>query len=220
MALFKKLSEAKLTRDYIFENQCAGNYLMRIDAVKVGRQWPDGRDTRTRKREEFIAIEKTVIAVLPSNEAPPYHAVGDEVSHFIMVTGSDYADREWASFLCGLLGLKDATDLDSPQIKKLIGGIEFDEWAGNEDATKGTVQPLRGMVVEMNNRMRALKKASPSDPDKFFCKLHTKREVPASEVIQVLNAMDKTGGLVGRFFPNNFLQNKIAEEAAAQAAAK
>jgi len=214
MGLFKNLSQAKVSRDYIFLNQCAGNYLTRIDAVKVGKQWPDGRDTRTRKREEFIAIEETIIAILSSNEAPPLHAVGDEVSHFIMVTGSEYADKEWASFLCGLFGLKGAEDLDRPEIKALVGGIEFDDWAGNEDAAKGVVQPLRGVVVEINNRMRALKKVNPTDPDKFFCKVHTKREVPAVEVLQVLTAMDKTGGLVNRFFPNNFLQNKIAEEAA------
>ena len=204
MGLFKGLSQVKVNRDYAYEKQ--GNYLTRIDRIKVGKLHANGVDTRTRKREEFIAIDQTVIAVLPSSEPGPYHTVGEEITHFIMVTGSEYADKEWAKFLSGLLGV-DVSKLDDPDVLAVAGGKDFDDFLSNDDPKSGPVQPVRGTVIEKRNQLVATKESTPEAP-KHFTRIKTVREVPANEVLKTLGGSNSD--LVKRFFPNQYLENQIA----------
>ena len=218
MGLFKNLSTQQPRRDFVHEYTAPGAYLQRIDEVKLFKVYTDGsgRDTRTRKGFEQVVISKTVIAVLPSTEPPPQHLVGTEVSHLIKVTGNDRAGKDFNQFILTVLGLDKAEMLDDPAVKALAGGMDWEDWVGNDDAVRGPVQPLRGVVVQMNNRLNLGKKKLPTDADKYFCNVHYTRQVPWAEVLQSLKASDPSGELVNRFFPNNFLQNKIAEEAAAK----
>ena len=207
MALFRNLPQSTIRRDYIHENTRAGFYWMRIDQVKLGKLYPDGRDTRTRLGAEFVVINKTVIAQLPCTEAPPFHMVGDEVCHYIKVTDNEYAGANFAQFLTGMLGLKDAADLERPDIKRLTGNLDWEDFVGNEDPRLGVVQPFRGLVVEMNDRRVLGKKDKDTDPDKWFVNLWYKREVPPAEVLKGLGGSGSE--LVKRFFPDGYLEKQI-----------
>ncbi len=201
MGLFTNLPKEQIRQDYNYENEHPGFYWMRLDNVKLGKIYPNGKDTRTRLKEEYVAISKTIIRVIPSNEAPPYWEVGTEVQHYIKVTGNEYAAKNFAQFLVTVLGVANAEELDNPEIKKLIGGKEFEDWIADEPS------PVRGMVLEMNNRQSLGKKEKPTDPDKFYTNLWYKREVPPAEVLKELGGPGSD--LVTRFFPNHFLEKAI-----------
>ncbi len=207
MGLFKNLPQAQFRQDYNYENVRPGFYLMRIDKVKLGKQYPNGTDTRTRLGEEYVAITKTVVHVLPSNEPTPAWEVGTEVQHYIEVTGNEHAAKNFAQFLTACLGVATAAELEKPEVKALIGGVDFEDWVSNDDPTKGPVQPLRGLVVEMNNRYQLGKKKKADDPDKYYTNLWYKREVPPAEVLKELGGSGSD--LVKRFFPNEFLEKAI-----------
>ena len=173
-SIFKNLKTTALAGDFSYVGK--GRYWARIDKVK---------HDKTRKKVEFISIEMTILTVIPGNE-PADNRVGEEVNRFIQISGSDYAEKDFVQFLCGTLGL-------SPS--ELPEGA--DDWACADD------QPLRGVVVEMDNKVITL------ESGKLFTKVKFCREVPVAEVLNNLPPE-----LVNRFFPNNFLGNKLAAEKA------
>ena len=185
MGLFsgQKLSQTRLIGD--FEYPKYGLYWVRIDKVKQGK---------TRKQEMHLVIEYTVVKVLPHQEPPPNHLVGDEAGHFIMVSGSDYAQADWVGFVTSMFGCK-VEELDSPEVKALCGGMEIDDWATNEDPAKGVVQPMRGMIGEMKNRLQ-MTKDKPGDPSHPFTRIRWCRQVPMDEVLKNIPAEDAK-----KFFP-------------------
>ena len=185
MGLFsgQKLSQVRLVGDTIYPKY--GLYWNRIDRVKQGE---------TRLQIKHIVIEYTVIRVLPHQEPPPSHVVGEEACHYIEVTGNEYAAADWAGFITGIFGCK-VEELDSPDVKAICGGRDFDDWATNEDPAKGEVQPMLGMIGEMKNRM-IMTKDKPGNPSHPFTKTRWVRAVPMAEVFKVL-----TPDEAKRFFP-------------------
>lgn len=188
MGLFSNLSQTKILGDANYTKY--GNYVVRIDKVKRGE---------TRLREQHIIIDYTVIAVLAHQEPPPNHVVGEEACHYIGVTGNEYAQADWASFVSGVFEVP-VTELDSPQVKAACNNRDIDDWASNENPQMGPVQPMRGMVMELNNRM-VMTKDKPNNPSKPFTKVRWKRPVPKEEVLKLL-----TPEQVNRFFPAGSLQ--------------
>ncbi len=183
MGMFPNLSKTKIMGDAVYTKY--GKYFVRIDKVKRGA---------TRLQEINIIVDYTVLAVLPHQEPPPNHQVGEEACHYILVTGNEYAAADWAGFVSGMMGCEVA-DLENPEVKAACGGLDTDDFITNEDPAKGPVQPFRGLIGELSNRL-VMTKEKPGKPSKPFTKVKWVREVPASEVLKAL-----TPDLVSRFFP-------------------
>ncbi len=187
MGLFKNLSTTKILGDAVYPKY--GLYWNRIDKVKAGE---------SRLGFKHLIIDYTVIHVLPSSEGPPNHVIGEEACHFIKVTGNEYAAADWAGFMSGMLECK-VEELDNPEIKTVTNGLDLDDWATNEDPAKGAVQPMRGMVGEMLNRLQMTKEET-NNPSHPFTKTKWKRPVPKSEIVKAL-----TPDQIARFFPGDTL---------------
>ena len=203
MGLFQNLTKVKVRKDWVFANKYPGYYWMRLDKVGVGKLYTDGskRDTRNRLREEFITIHMTVISVLDCTEPPPRAMVGEELVNYIKVTGNEYAEKNFAQFLMGVFGLRDASELDSPEIRALLGDKDWEDWLGNEDPKYGPVQPLTGSVIEMRNRftLPSEKQKAENPAATGFVNLWYQRPVPAAEV-QAALPPDQ----LKRYFPGGF----------------
>ncbi len=184
MGMFKNLSQTKIIGDAVYPKY--GRYFNRIDKIATGM---------SRKNELRIIINYTVLAVLPSSEPPPTHFVGEEACQYIKVSGSEYAAADWAGFITGLMGVK-VEELDSPEVRVAFGNRDSDDWASNEDHRVGPVQPMRGMIGEMYNRMGMTKDEPPHNPSHPFTRTKWVREVPASEV-----AKGMTAEQIKQFFP-------------------
>ncbi len=100
--------------------------------------------------------------------------------------------------MSGMLGCK-VEELDNPEVKTVTNGLDLDDWATNEDPTKGFVQPMRGMIGEMYNRM-AMTKEKVGNPSHQFTRIKWKRTVPKDELVKVL-----TPDQIARFFPGDSL---------------
>lgn len=177
--LFKNMKDVKASGDFNYEG--AGNYWMRIDRITQGKK---------RTGETFVAIVKTIIRLLPTNESGKLHTLGEEVSHFMPTTGknSEYFLPNFKQFVVAVFAANadTLTDDDYETIMAKDGEM------------------VVGMVVEMNNKTRATKVAG-----KFRTSIDYERQVPAKEVFEALSPE-----LVDRFFPNNYLQKIIAAEEA------
>lgn len=177
MGMFKNPSTVKLIGDYNYVK--VGHYINRIDKI---------HKIDSRKHELFIAIDMTVLTVLPSSEPPPFHKVGDEICHMIKITGNEYAEADWTRLLMVVLESIDPNlkqiDLDGVFRKEVCGGADSDDWACSES------QPLAGWCVEMDNNIQITKKGMKRIAKKYM------RVVPKEEVLRGLNPDE-----VKRFFP-------------------
>lgn len=169
--IFKGLGAAKARLDANYER--AGHYYMRIDKCKTGE---------TRKKEEFFAIEKTVVHVLDDAEGKG-HRVGEGATHMMMAKHDSFLGNV-KSALAGILGMNPA-DVDEETAMQVC----------DED------QPLAMTVVECKNRNIVLKKSGGD-----FTSITYVREVPPAELLEILSAEHKKA-----FFPNNFLENVVAQ---------
>lgn len=177
MGFFKNLKTVKLKQDFVYLG--AGSYWMRVDSVTEGEN---------RKMEKNFIVNLTVVKVLPRERDDPIHSVGQEISHYIKVSGNEYAEANVADFFCGVMGCKP---------EELTDGVE--EWAIDKS------QPLKGMVVELRNRVITTKKGN------LFTSIHYVREVPAEEVLTKLDS-----DAIQRFFPNGYLDKIVAAKATVQ----
>lgn len=142
----------------------------------------------TRKNEDFLVFEMTVVKVIDNNNGAG-HKLGESVSHMLLAKND--------SFL--------------PNVKRILANVlnMMPEQITEENAIQVCMpdQPLAGMVVEIKARGITTKAGKP------FTEIDHKREVPASELLQVLDANAQS-----LFFPNNALQKLAEAEAAARAA--
>lgn len=188
MGLFSGIKVAKMMVSATYMG--TGHYLTRIDNIKYGE---------TRKKEKFLAIEQTVIAVLPSNE-PQQHKIGDEVTHFLQISGNEYFLADFKQFIVGVLGASE------DEVDETVCG-----WAAGLDEKDNPLaggSPLKGTVVEIDNRGKVTKEG------KNFTKVKYVREIKAEQVL-----LDLPPELVKRFFPEGVLEKRAAAEAAQRAAA-
>ena len=174
MGIFNSLKSAKINRDFTYVGE--GRYWLRIDKCK---------QDLTRTKIPFVAIDMTVVAVLPNPDPRGHnvHAVGDEVTRYI--GAGDYFDADVAQFLTAVLGCK-PEELEEAQVEAV-----FDP--------KGS-QPLAGMVVEMNNKTRVVEDKENPTAVKEFSKPRFVREVPAAEALKTLPA-----DVIKKFFPGDAL---------------
>lgn len=175
--LFKNIKDVKVNQDFNYEG--AGHYWTKFNKIKQGM---------TRTKETFLAIEKTVIKVLPSNESGPTHFVGEEISHYIGISGNEYFEKDVKGMVIGMFGVK------SEEVTEEI----CESVLANEGAL------MAGIVAEVDNRKIATK-PKPDGTTGFFTKIKYMREVPAKEVL-----VDLTPELVKKFFPGEYLQKSIA----------
>jgi len=171
MGLFKNLSTTRVFGANYFKY---GRYIVRIDRVKRGENY---------KHVPNLVIEGTVMASLQSSEPGDRHVFGDEAAQVIALT-NDFAAQQWANFVSALFGCQ-VKDLDDPSVKANCGGKDIDDWASNEDPKLGPVQPMRGMVAEIDVRMK-MTKEMPGKPSHAVTNCVWKREVPLAEVLSML----------------------------------
>jgi len=171
MGLFKSLSTTRVFGSNYFKY---GRYIVRIDRVKRGENY---------KHVPNIVIEGTVLASLQSSEPGDRHVFGDEAAQVINIT-NDFAQQQWANFCAGLFGCQ-VKDLENPEVKTACGGRDIDDWASNEDPKLGPVQPMRGMVAEVDCRCKMTKEA-PGKPSHPVTNMIWKREVTMAEVLPML----------------------------------
>ena len=87
-------------------------------------------------------------------------------------------------------------ELDNPEVRAACNGMETDDWASNNDPTKGPVQPMAGMVGELKVRQSMTKDNGPTNPSHPFSRISWVRTVPMAEVLKAL-----TPDEAKRFFP-------------------
>lgn len=176
MSIFKGLKEANASMDANYERP--GHYYMLIDKCKTGT---------SRKKEDFCAIEKTVVKVLDDDQGAG-HKLGESVTHMIMLK-HDSALPNIKAFIAGVMDLDpDEIDVDAAEA---IFAAENDH---------KHAQPLSGTVVEVKNRN--IKTKAGQD----FTRITYVRPVPASELLEALD-----NKIVERYFPNDVLA-KLAEQ--------
>lgn len=185
MGIFKGINRVKPRVDANYIGP--GKYLLRIDKVKV---------EQTRKREDFFAVEMTVLHVLDDLEGQAAHRVGDGVTWLIKNAGdsADYFLPEISAFVKAVVG-EDLASMDDEEAESCVDQMVADD------------QPLAGMLIEVHARHVATQSGG------TFTKVAFKRAVPAAEVAETL-----TDGEIERFFPNNSLL-KLVEAEEQQAAA-
>lgn len=176
MSIFKGLKQASASMDANYERP--GHYFMLIDKCKTGT---------SRKKDEFCAIEKTVLKVLDDDNGAG-HKPGESVTHMIMMK-HDSALGNIKAFIAGVMDI-DPEEIDVAEAEAIFA---------DENNTKHD-QPLAGTVVECKNRNIKTK----SDTD--FTRITYVRSVPASELLDSLD--DK---IIQRYFPNDALK-KLAEQ--------
>lgn len=180
MGIFTKLQDAQMSVDSNYERP--GHYWLLIDKCKSGK---------SRKGDEFCAIEKTCLHVFDDNDGTG-HKPGESVTHMIMLK-HDSALGNIKQFISGTMGVEpDEVDEDIAQ--------SIFEAEGDKDHD----QPLSGTVVECINRNIVTKAG------KDFTVISYKREVPAQELLDTLEKK-----IVDRYFPNDVLVG-IAEAEASE----
>lgn len=146
----------------------SGHYLVRVDCCKLDR---------TRKHEDFAAVEMTVVKVF-DNLNGHGHTLGASVT-FIQKRSSDYFLQEINAFISAATGIPNE-QVDEGKCMEIFG-------AGN---------PLQNTVLELvaNTIM--------TQANKPFTKINFRRALSASEVKQQL-ANDPHS--LSAFFPNGIL---------------
>jgi len=139
----------------------------------------------SRKQEAFVAIEQTVIHILDDDDAKG-HKKGENVTHMLMPK-HDLFLSNMKGFIAGALSMN-VDDITETEAMSCCG-VE---------------QPLTGTVIECRNRQIQTKAGNP------FTVIKYEREVPASELLQVLPPIDQEN-----FFPGGAL-TRIAQLQAQQ----
>ena len=182
-SLFAGIKDASAKVDAEYDGP--GHYLERIEKVKVDQN---------RKGVRFFAVEKTVIHVFDNAGGhPDAHRVGDSTT-FMVMQSSEYFKIEVKAFVKSVL----EEDLDAKSEDEILDVIQ---------AIVDDSQPLAGTVVEMRNHNRLKKDKKPEDENAFFTKVKFVREVPASELLEVLTDDEKS-----RFYPGDQLEKMIEAE--------
>lgn len=122
---------------------------------------------KTRKGVSFLAIEMTVIAVLDNPEAKAQR-VGENVTHMLTADKDSFLGNVKA-FVANVLSC--SADEVTPEHCKAL--------------TDETTQPLKGMVVEVVANTITTRAGKP------FTRVAYRREVPATELLQVLDEVTK-----------------------------
>jgi hypothetical protein len=159
MGLFAGIKNAPRRLDSNYEKP--GTYWERIDACKDGK---------SRKGDDFVVLEKTVIRVIDDAEGEG-HRLGENISHMLM--------KKYDSFLSNVKTII-ANIMDIP-------GDEVTEALCEEVFCPESI--IGGFVVECSNRNIVTKKGTD------FTAITYKREVPPQEVLETLSEED-----VERFF--------------------
>lgn len=202
--LFAGLKTAKANPDGNYLG--AGNYWLRLDKNKADV---------TRKKIPFLAAEMTIIHVVAPFQDRKPHNIGEEVTQMFM-SDSDYFASDLKKFLAGAFGVPVEAVGDEDGL--VAWGKKLDEKGNMEDdvdATGQVKQPMRGMVLEYDNKLITGEKDAATGKIPEWTKYKVMREVPPEEVIKALSAINKE-----RFFPNQYLENQVKNKAAQAAAPK
>lgn len=155
--------------------QRPGRYWQRINKCKTDR---------SRKNEDFAAIEMTIIKIINTDGVQNPHRVGEDTTRMIMKKQDQFLP-EVKAFVCGCTGLP------QEQVTEANCNMVF-----------GPDQPLAGMIVEVNGYLITTRAGRP------FTKVQFEREVKAAEALSVLDPQ-----LVAHFFPGGALQRVAEHEA-------
>jgi hypothetical protein len=167
-----------------------GRYYLLIEAVRLSNSFQQGG--------EYVAIEKTVVRCIePHPDFPAeVNRPGEQVVDLIFSTGAQGKVfwQKLKSFLCGVLNEPDAEKVGPDDLKMALA----DE------------QPLKNMLIEMNNLPRSVKdKDNPGENKDVVAKSYVRGFAPA-EAKAVLTAEE-----VERFYPDGLLERMIVATQAA-----
>lgn len=170
--VFAGVKEAKpsFAANYLSE----GHYLLRIDRVKFGK---------TRKGDEFVAVETTVAHVWDNNDGAG-HKIGENATHMLMCKHDMFLPN-FKAMIVNLLKCPE-TDITVDACVQIC-----------DEAT----QPFSGMLVEIIAKNIVTREGND------FTRIDYKRQVPAEEVAGLLSDEVKT-----RLFPDGELERKIEVE--------
>lgn len=183
-SIFAGLKDAKARISANYVRQ--GHYLMRYDKIKTDKR---------RKGDEFMVFEMTVMKVLNNDEGKG-HRVGEAVSHMLMATNDCFLGNV-KTIIANVLGMK-PEDVSGEDAELIC------------DAS----QPLcKGTVVEIKARTIRTRPSPAYPTGRDFTEVNHVREVPAVELMQVLDPK-----VIADFFPGDML-GKLAAATAAQAPA-
>lgn len=172
-SIFAGISAAKARADANYE--LPGHYIELIRRVKADR---------SRKGEDFVAVEKTILAVLDDDEGRG-HRIGDEVTHMLMAKHD--------SFLGNIKAMIAATfGVPAEQVQEA-------------DAVEicGDSQPMAGAVVECVNRNQVTRRGTD------FTIINYKRALTVADIRAKLDPQ-----VLARFFPGDVLERMEAAEQA------
>lgn len=176
-SIFSGIRKASASLDSNYEKP--GHYLELITGCKTGE---------TREGKDFAVVEKIVVHVIDNNDGLG-HRVGESISH--MMTQGDSFLGNIKAFIVNVLEVDDE-EIDEETLDTIFGDVK--------DHDHG--QPLAGTVVEVSSR-NILTKVKKKD----FTKVTYKRPVPASELLEILDAK-----VIERFFPENVLEALAKKE--------
>jgi len=108
MGIFDGIEEAPVGQDANYQRE--GNYVERVDNVKVGQ---------TRKKVDFFAIEKTCVAIDDAPDYPQGHKVGEQYCDMIMANQDGYLSRI-KGFCVSVLDM-DGDDINGEFLNELCG---------------------------------------------------------------------------------------------------
>lgn len=151
MGLFQKIKDARASFQSNYVRP--GHYIARIERVK---------QAKTRKDEDFIAIEMKCIVVI-DNDSGRGHKVGEDMSHLLMAK-NDSSIGNFKRFVMNVM--------------------EASEEEVTEEACEHIVsdnQPLCGLFAEVFAKEIVTKKGTP------FTRIDYKRAVPKEDVKRLMS---------------------------------
>lgn len=180
MGMFDRVEGAKPKVDAAYFKP--GQYLMRIDRVKVGE---------TRKKRAFVAIELTNLKTIQSEPGVAAHASGESVSQ-LFFPDNDYFEPEFKAFAMAAFNCK------AEEVTKDVC----------ESIVDPTAQPLAGALIEVHAKNRVTKE-NKDFTNVAFKRGVSFRAIQAKDRAAGGFLDDAE---IARFFPSGSLAVKVAEE--------
>lgn len=172
-SIFAGISDAKARTDANYERP--GHYIELINRVKADR---------SRKGEDFVAIEKSILAVLDDDEGRG-HRIGDEVTHMLMAKHDSFLGNIKA-MIAAVFGVPAEQVQESDAVEIC-----------SED------QPMAGAVVECVNRNQVTRRGTD------FTIINYKRALTVADIRAKLDPK-----VIARYFPGDVLERMEAAEQA------
>jgi len=165
MGLFDGIKDAKASRGANYVK--AGHYLVLIRRVK---------QDKTRKGDDFVAIEMVNLVTLAEDPAEQAHRPGEQMSQLLMRKNDSFLPN-FKAFVSNVMAVEESQ----------VGEEEAMEVVSDE-------QPLSGRVVELQNKIVMTKKDTPFTLVNYVRSLDAeeiKEKIPADVIEKFLTAEEQ-----------------------------